>query len=173
MLAINTFQAIEQAYSISLDDGHVKIGFAFEDNVEVYQSCSLVFKGTMYVFGGAKENRQIAQVTTKDCGLKRLGSLSFDFVQGACTVIEGDEIMLCFDIKANDQGRVCRIDKNPTGSLDKISQESNHYHYKAKIAANKGTISNLLKTKRSKSPFLFESPNCKLDIGSPFQKKIS
>ena len=170
MLAINTFQAKEQAYSLSLDDGHVKIGFAFEDNVEVYQSCSVVFKGAMYVFGGAKENRQIAQVTTKDCGLKRLGSLSFDFVQGACTVIEGDEIMLCFDIKANDQGRVCRIDKNPTGSLDKISQESNHYHYKAKIAANKGTISNLLKLKRYKNPFLFESPNLKLDTGSPFQK---
>ena len=65
----------------------------------------------MLVFGGAKEHRQIAQVTTKDCGLKRLGSLSFNIVQGACTVIEGDEIMLWFDIKANDQGRICRIDK--------------------------------------------------------------
>ena len=123
---------------MSLDDGHAKIGFAFDYNVEVYQSCSVVFKGAMFVFGGAKENRKIAQVTTKDCGLKRLGSLSFDFVQGACTVIEGDEIMLCFDVKANDQGRICRIDKNPTGSLDKISQESNNYHYRAKIAANKG-----------------------------------
>ena len=138
MLAINTFQAIEQAYSISLDDGHVKIGFAFEDNVEVYQSCSLVFKGTMYVFGGAKEQRQIAQVTTQDCGINKLGNLPFDFVQGACAVIEQKEIMLCFDMKEDDQGRVCRIDTNPTGSLDKISQESNHYHYRAKIAANKG-----------------------------------
>ena len=101
----------------------------------------------MFVFGGAKESRQIAQVTTKDCGLKRLGSLSFDFVQGACTVIEGDEIMLCFDIKANDQGRVCRIDKNPSGSLDKISEESNHYHYRAKIAANQGIDSYLSKDK--------------------------
>ena len=97
----------------------------------------------MYVFGGAKEHRQIAQVTTKDCGLKRISNLPFDFVQGACTVIEGDEIILCFDTKQNDQGRVCRIDMNPTGSLDKISQESNHYHYRAKIAANKGMYSNL------------------------------
>ena len=147
MLAINTFQAKKQAFSISLDDGHVKVGFAFDYNVEVYQSCSVVFKGAMYVFGGFKENRQIAQVTTKDCGLKRLGSLSFDFVQGACTVIEGDEIMLCFDIKANDQGRVCRIDKNPSGSLDKISEESIHYHYRAKIAANQGIDSYLSKDK--------------------------
>ena len=147
MLAINTFQAKKQAFSISLDDGHVKVGFAFDYNVEVYQSCSVVFKGAMYVFGGVKENRQIAQVTNKDCGLKRLGSLAFDFVQGACTVIEGDEIMLCFDIKANDQGRVCRIDKNPSGSLDKISEESNHNHYRAKIAANQGIDSYLSKDK--------------------------
>ena len=148
VLAINTFQAIEQAYSISLDDGHVKIGFAFEDNVEVYQSCSLVFKGTMYVFGGAKESRQIAQVTTQDCGINKLGNLPFDFVQGACTVIEQKEIMLCFDMKEDDQGRVCRIDTNPTGSLDKISQESNHCHYRAKIAANKGKQFNPCKNKR-------------------------
>ena len=46
--------------------------------------------------------------------------------------------MLCFDIKEYDQGKVCRVDRNPNGSLDKISQESNHYHYRAKIAANKG-----------------------------------
>ena len=143
MLAINTFQAKKQAFSISLDDGHVKVGFAFDYNVEVYQSCSLIFKGTMYVFGGANEHRQIAQVTTQDCGIKKLGNLPFDFVQGACTVIEQNEIILCFDMKENDQGRVCRIDTNPTGSLDKISQESNDYHYRAKIAANKGMYFNL------------------------------
>ena len=92
----------------------------------------------MYVFGGAKEQKQIAQVKTQDCGIKRIGSLPFNFVQGACTVIEENEIMLCFDIKEYDQGKVCRVDRNPNGSLDKISQESNHYHYRAKIAANKG-----------------------------------
>ena len=145
VLAINSFQATKQAYSINLNNQHVKIGFEFDSNTDVHQSCSVIFKGTMYVFGGAKEHRQIAQVTTKDCGLKRIGNLPFDFVQGACTVIEGDEIILCFDTKQNDQGRVCRIDKNPTGSLDKISQESNHYHYRAKIAANKGINFNVLK----------------------------
>ena len=145
VLAINSFQATKQSYSINLNNEHVKIGFAFENNVEVHQSCSLIFKGTMYLFGGAQEHRQIAQVTSKDCGLKRLGSLPFDFVQGACTVIEGDEIILCFDIKQDDQGRICRIDKNPNGPLDKISQESNHYHYRAKIAANKGMYFTLFK----------------------------
>ena len=138
MLAINTFQATKQAYSLSLNNEHVKIGFAFGNSVEVHKSCSLVFKGTMYVFGGAKEHRQIAQVTTQGCGINKLGNLPFDFVQGACTVIEHKEIMLCFDTKEHNQGRACRIDTNPTGSLDKIGQESNHYHYRAKIAANKG-----------------------------------
>ena len=144
MLAINSFQATKQAYSISLNNEHVKIGFEFDSSTEVHQSCSITFKGSMYVFGGAKEHRQISQVTTKDCGLKRIGNLQFDFVQGACTVIEENEIILCFDTKQNDQGRICRIDKNPTGSLDKISQESSHYHYRAKIAANKGVYFNLL-----------------------------
>ena len=138
MLAINTYQTTKQAYSLNLNNELVKIGFAFGNNVEVHKSCSLIFKGIMLLFGGANEHRQIAKVTAQDCGIKRMGNLPFDFVQGACTVIEHKEIILCFDIKENDQGRVCRIDTNPTGSLDKIGHESNHYHYRAKIAANKG-----------------------------------
>ena len=102
----------------------------------------------MLLFGGANEHRQIAKVTAQDCGIKRMGNLPFDFVQGACTVIEHKEIILCFDIKENNQGRVCRIDTNPTGSLDKISQESNHCHYRAKIAANKGKQFNPCKNKK-------------------------
>ena len=137
VLALNTFNGTQQVFSVNPDGGHVKMDFYFPGNIEVHQSCSVVFKNKMFIFGGKKEQRQISEVSS-NCGIDRIGDLSFDFVRGACTVINEDEIMLCFDLKQPDQGRVCRIDKNPTGSLDKISQESNHYHYRSKIAANKG-----------------------------------
>ena len=134
---LNTFNGVKQALSIYPHGGHVKMDFNIPGNVEIYQSCSLVFQDKMYVFGGNQKHRQIAEVSLK-CGIDRLGDLPFDFVNGACTVIKDDEIMLCFDFKELDQGRVCRIDKSPTGSLDKINKDSNFTHYRARIAANDG-----------------------------------
>ena len=137
VLALNTFNGTQQAFSVNPDGGHVEMDFYFPSNIEVQQSCSVVFKNKMFIFGGTEKHRQISEVSSK-CGIDRIGDLPFDFVRGACTVIKEDEIMLCFDLKQPDQGRVCRIDKNPTGSLDKINKESNFTHYRAKVAAIDG-----------------------------------
>ena len=103
----------------------------------------------MYIFGGKKEYRQIAEVSKK-CGIERIGDLAFDFVRGACAVIEDEYIILCFDWKEGNQGKVCRIDKNPTGSLEKIKEESNFSHYRALLSAKDGkTESRLCITKLS------------------------
>ena len=137
MLAINTFNGYNQAFSVDPNSGHVKMDFNFPGNIEVHQSCSVVFNDKMFIFGGIKEHRQIAEVSSK-CGIDRIGDLPFDFVNGACTVIKGDYLMLCFDMKQGYQGKVCRIDQSPTGSLDKINQWSNFAHYRAKVASKDG-----------------------------------
>ena len=136
-MAINTFNGINQAFSVDPNSGHVKMDLNFPGNIEVHQSCSVVFNAKMFIFGGKKETRQIAEVSLK-CGIDRIGDLPFDFVNGACTAIKGDYLMLCFDIKEGYQGRVCRIDQSPTGSLDKINKESNFTHYRAKVASIDG-----------------------------------
>ena len=137
MLAINTYNGKNQAISIDPNSGHVNMGFYFPGNTEVHQSCSVVFNDKMFIFGGQKETRQIAEVSTK-CGINRIGDLPFDFVNGACTIIKGNYLMLCFDMKEGYQGKVCRIDKSPTGSFDKINKESNFNHYRARVAAIDG-----------------------------------
>ena len=92
----------------------------------------------MYVFGGDKEDNQISQVSlSKGCGIERIGDLPFSFQNGACTVIKDEEIMLCFSLQQNE-GRICRVDKKPTGIFDKISSESNYYHYQSSIASIEG-----------------------------------
>ena len=136
-MAFNTFNGKNQAFSIDPNGGHVKMDFSFPGNTEVHQSCSVVFNNKMYIFGGKNEHRQIAEVSSK-CGIDRIGDLPFDFVNGACTVIAGNYLILCFDMKEGYQGRVCRIDQSQFGSLDKISQESDFTHYRAKIASQDG-----------------------------------
>ena len=92
----------------------------------------------MYVFGGKKEARQISQVSlSKGCGIERIGDLPFSFDTGACTVIKDEEIMLCFSLQQNE-GRICRLDKKPTGSFDKINSESKYYHYQSSVASIEG-----------------------------------
>ena len=140
-MACNTFNGSNQAFSIDPNSGHVKMDFNFPGNIEIHQSCSVVFNDKMFIFGGKKEHRQIAEVSSK-CGIDRIGDLPFDFVTGACTVIKGDYIMLCFDMKQSYQGRVCRIDQSPTGLLQKIHKESNFPHYRSKIAAKDGKFNN-------------------------------
>ena len=59
VLAINTFEASKQAFSINPNGGHVKLDFNFPGNAELHGSCPLVFGNIMYVFGGDKEDNQI------------------------------------------------------------------------------------------------------------------
>ena len=110
-----------------------------EPQAEVWESCSLTFKDKMYVFGGTLEGYQISEV--RNCkGIQRIGDLKFGFNNGACTVIREKTIMLCFDLR-NEEGKVCRVAKSPTGQFDKIKL-SNFDHYSSQIASNKGEFTN-------------------------------
>ena len=70
-------------------------GFELAEGTEVHRSCGLTWRGENYIFGGDIEKRQISKIV--DCGLERVGSLSFNFTNAACTNLNDEIIYLCFD----------------------------------------------------------------------------
>ena len=119
--------------------GFTKLAFSFPSDTQVYLSCSLIFNNKMYVFGGSNLKRQIS--TVDGCGLKRIGSLNFDFERGACTTVQGTGTLLCFSNSKSSktEGQECRVSSSPIGSFTKI-KNSNYIHYQTKIASNGGLL---------------------------------
>ena len=71
-----------------------------------------------------------------NCGLERKGTLSFDFYGGACTVLNTQTIVLCFDLHEQN---LCRHADNPLGSFTKL-KKSRYEHWSTKIASYDGKI---------------------------------
>ena len=77
--------------------------FHYGRGTEVYASCSVKFRNEFYVFGGEQSRHgiiqrdQISKVT--DCSLKKIGKLEFEFVFGACAVVNEESIYLCFNTR--------------------------------------------------------------------------
>ena len=62
-------------------------GFLFDDQTQIYESCSAVLNGQMLVFGGMNPyQRQWSSVAS--CSLRSEGKLDFDFYHGACNTIQ-------------------------------------------------------------------------------------
>jgi len=64
-------------------------------------TCSIIANGNAILFGGDAEKRQIAVVYRK--GIKRIGTLPFDFFEGRCHFNNGT-VFLCF----GDDSKLCR-----------------------------------------------------------------
>ena len=61
--------------------------FTFEDQTQIYYSCSALLNGEMLVFGGLNDyQRQWSSVGS--CSLRSEGKLDFDFNFGACNTIQ-------------------------------------------------------------------------------------
>ena len=121
----------KQAVVLTSYGKHYKPNFDFLENTEVHFSCSLMWNGQMYVFGGYREKNQISLVT--NCSLKRIASLSFDHSDGTCTVFGGAIIYLCFNIEGNY--KKCRMADSPTGKFQEI-KESTHPHRAIRLASS-------------------------------------
>ena len=86
-----------------------------DDDTEVFYSCSATLNDELFVFGGYNtSNNKRKQVPyckiiqkytvsievskVVDCGLKRIGDLSYDFILGACGTFffPQERIILCF-----------------------------------------------------------------------------
>lgn len=120
-------------------DAVVNPNFNFEMGAatNVDQSCSLVFQDKMYVLGSEDEKYQIAEVT--DCGLKRIGDLSFRFVSGSCANMYDQFIVMCFDLYDQKQCRKWDLQEfsyMPTAGSERV--HSNIVHYKDQVLATGG-----------------------------------
>ena len=105
--------------------------FEYGDQTDVYYGCSITYRGDFYVLGSKNEKTQIAKVN--GCRLERIGSLSFEFYSGGCSVAN-EEIFICFSYNDKKQ---CYVGNDPLGSFSKISK-SNFDHDGTHIASNNG-----------------------------------
>ena len=70
----------------------------------------------MMIFGGITQKRQISMID--QCSLTRVGTLEFNFNNGACTTAH-DQVYLCFDERNTKQ---CYTASGRVSSFSKISQ---------------------------------------------------
>ena len=61
----------------------------------IVESCSIIHKNKMYVYGGTNFKNQILELDCQKKQLKESGTLKFDFEQGSCASNNVD-IVLCF-----------------------------------------------------------------------------
>ena len=142
ILAINSanFYNVNRisAYLINPRGGYEQLDLKFEDDTEVYRSCSLQWQNQYYLFGGngvfngSDYKRQVSMVS--GYRLERKSTLDFNFKEGACTVINHQTILLCF---ALDETDVCRQSNNPLGSFTQLPYSKFH-HKMIRIASFDG-----------------------------------
>ena len=106
-------------------------GFVFEPETQVSYSCSLTFNGRAYIYGSRESDQKQISVLEK-CSLKRIGTLPFSFVYGACTSTH-DSIYLCFQDHTDKKS--CRKGTDPMGPFDTI-QKSSYDHGDIRLAAS-------------------------------------
>ena len=104
--------------------------FTIPDDVQVFGSCAVTYKGQFFVYGGYDRKRQIAKVTNKS--LRNVGSLPFNFKFGGCTSTT-NKIVLCFHV--NGDKKTCYKTTNPTGQFEK-TRKSKYLHRRIKFASS-------------------------------------
>ena len=126
----------------------VDFRFIFGENTEVYGSCSITWRGELFIFGGRiDEYRQISKLN--DCTLERVGTLSFDHRYGTCAVVNDEEIYLCFD---DYSPKTCRKANDPMGAFSEVNP-TNYEHSVTRIGASSGKYSSF-EFNQSKIPHL-------------------
>ena len=119
-----------------IEYGGIDFDFTYGPQTEVYYSCSIVWHGQLYLFGGDREKNQIS--TLNGCFLERVGSLSFHHYQGACTTVHDQTIFLCFNNESGDYKK-CRKSTRPTGLFLDV-EETYKSHRQTRIAASAGRL---------------------------------
>ena len=95
VLILNTFQPSHVPVLTDLNGNvNMNLTFEIENDAYVYNSCGVQFKGNFFIYGSLEgDRRQIAKVV--DCALKRIDTLSFPFVEGACSA-NSNQVILWF-----------------------------------------------------------------------------
>ena len=139
VLPLNTYWKSNDFTTLIIDGfgRSKKINFSYDSKTEVSGSCSVVWHGKMYVFGGLVYNRQISMV--EDCRLKLVGQLPFGMSLGACSQRDNEVIYICFE-NYNDPSTYKNCYES-SGSLDSFSKlpSSSYQHKRTRVATTSGT----------------------------------
>ena len=120
-----------QALVIISGDSHWDAKIKFKSETSVSLGCSLIFQNYLYVFGGESSyKRQISQL--KGNQFNRIGSLNFQYEDGACVNLNNEYIYLCFSY---GESRLCRFSLGPEKIFHKVA-ESTDEHWATNIAAS-------------------------------------
>ena len=124
-----------------------EINFKFGKRSDVAGSCSIVWHGEMYLFGGKKywstEENEILNFeyqisVVQGCKLQHKYKLKFPMSFGACTQRNNTEVIICFELGGvKSTHKTCR---HATGPLENFSKmpDSIHEHGYTRIAATSG-----------------------------------
>ena len=102
-----------------LIDGNGKYkptSFTFGSKTSI-TACSMVWRGTMFMFGGDQDRRQIYVVD--QCQLKQKGKLGFDVTIGACAQSGNVRVFICFADYSAAESKKCR---SATGPMNEFSE---------------------------------------------------
>ena len=134
MLVLNTFYRDQASITNSSGLEMNLRRFKYGEDTEVKQSCSVLWHGDLYVFGGGENKRQISKVHS--CGLYHYGTLRFPFDTGACANFNDERVYLCFNFLSRPSNQ-CHMASSPGGDFSEVIS-SNFDHACTRIAANDG-----------------------------------
>ena len=123
ILVLNTWSSSNKPLIID-GQGHSKeIGFVYNSYTEAYGSCSVIWRGNMFIFGGLSHKRQISMVD--QCQLKRVGDLPFDMVFGACAQRNDQQVYICFEVfNDSSTGKNCHVSSGPLENFSSLPSSS-------------------------------------------------
>ena len=136
ILVLSTASRSSPALIINGKGTSTEIGFTYDVGTEVAASCSVVWHGQMFMFGGFIHKRQISLVD--QCRLKLIGELPFNMFHGACAQRDDSELFICFENYAEVSSfKNCRVSNGPLKKFSKLPT-STYEHGTTRVAVTSG-----------------------------------
>ena len=109
----------------------------FDEDTEVFHSCSLTWRNQFFVFGGDQEKRQVSKLS--GCRLSLVGTLAFDHVEAGCSNVGDEVIYLCFNANNADDYKKCRSATAPLGDYTEVALSTYEHRY-TRIASSQSML---------------------------------
>ena len=136
ILVLNTRYSSNKPLIIDGKGRSKETEFTYGSETEVHGSCSIIWQGAMYIFGGYTYRRQISVVD--QCRLTKIGTLPFNMNFGACAQRNNQDVFICFeDYEDSSTFKNCY---RATGPLEMFNNlpSSTHTHSNTRIAVTSG-----------------------------------
>ena len=136
ILVLNTREASNVPLIIDGNGQSKEIEFAYGSETETDSTCSIIWRGSMYVLGGDTYKTQISLVDR--CRLEKIGDLPFNMKYGACAQRDDEEVFICFeDYKDSSTYKNCHVASGPLESFSNLPS-STYEHSNTRIAVTSG-----------------------------------